>query len=64
MDEELEALKPTKLPATNKPIELERWNIEDLNAYKERLNAEIARINVALAGKDNVKSAADNLFKK
>lgn len=58
MEDELEPLKKGLNTA-----ELERWNVEDLNAYKDRLRAEIARIDAAIAGKSSVKSLAENLFK-
>lgn len=58
MDDELEPLK-----AGLNTKELERWNIEDLNAYKALLEAEIARIDSAINGKSSVKVMADNLFK-
>jgi len=58
MDDEFEAFKPAHPPG-----ELERWNIEDLNAYKTRLLGEVRRIDAVLEGKGDVRSAAENLFK-
>ncbi len=58
MDDDLQALKP----AASSP-EMERWNIEDLEAYKARLLDEVARVDALIDGKSSVKSAAENLFK-
>ena len=58
MEDEFDMLKPA-----GKPLEMERWNVEDLQAYKQRLEEEISRIDAALAGKQSVRSAADALFK-
>ncbi|MCE2516558.1 MAG: DUF1192 domain-containing protein [Alphaproteobacteria bacterium] len=58
MDDELEPLKQGLNTA-----EMERWNIGDLEAYKARLQAEIERIDSAIAGKSSVQSMAENLFK-
>lgn len=59
MEDELENLKPT-----GRPAEMERWNVEDLRAYRDRLGAEIERIDAVLSGKDTVRAAADDLFKR
>ena len=59
MEDELENLKPS-----GKPAEMERWNVEDLKSYRDRLSAEIGRIDEVLSGKGTVKAAADGLFKK
>ena len=59
MEDEFEGMKPA-----GRPAEMERWNLEDLKAYRDRLEAEIARIDKVLSGKDSVKAAADGLFKK
>ena len=58
MEDEFDMLKPA-----GRPQEMERWNVEDLQAYKQRLEEEIGRIDAALAGKQSVRSAADALFK-
>ena len=58
MDDDLEALKPA-----HAPHELERWNLEDLEAYKAKLLAEADRIDTVIKGKSSVRSAAENLFK-
>lgn len=57
MEDEFETMKPASRPA-----EMERWNVEDLKAYKHRLQEEIGRIDAILEGKDSVRSAADALF--
>lgn len=58
MDEEFEGLKPSFAPKT-----LENWNIEDLEAYIEKLEAEIQRVKSALETKTAVADAAKGLFK-
>jgi uncharacterized small protein (DUF1192 family) len=45
------------------PAELERWNIEDLNAYKSKLLAEVSRVEAVISGKSSVQDMAKNLFK-
>ena len=57
MDEELEKLKPA-----GPGPEMERWNVEDLEAYVAAMKAEIARIEVIIAGKGSVNLAAEALF--
>ena len=57
MDEELDAMKPAGMPA-----EMERWNVEDLQAYIDRMRAEITRVEAIIAGKDSVNAAAAALF--
>ena len=59
MEDELESLKPA-----GRPAEMERWNVEDLKAYRDRLGAEIERVDGLLSGKDSVRAAADGLFKE
>ena len=58
MDEELETMKPQAAPN-----ELERWNLEDLEAYKAKLLHEITRIDAVINSKSSVFSEAENLFK-
>ena len=58
MDDELDAMKPAHAPQ-----ELHRWNLEDLEAYKAKLLAEVDRIDDVIKGKSSVRSAAENLFK-
>ena len=57
MDEELDAMKPAGMPA-----EMERWNVEDLQDYIDRMRAEIKRVEAIIAGKDSVNAAAAALF--
>ena len=57
MDEELDAMKPAGMPA-----EMERWNVEDLQDYIDRMRAEITRVEAIIAGKDSVNAAAAALF--
>ncbi len=58
MEDEFDALKPSQRPA-----EFERWNVEDLKAYKARLEAEIEKIDTVISGKSSVRDLADQLFK-
>ena len=58
MEDELDALKPKQRPA-----EFERWNLEDSEAYKARLQAEIEKIDTVISGKSSVRDLADQLFK-
>ena len=57
MDEELDIMKPAGMPA-----EMERWNVEDLQDYIDRMRAEITRVEAIIAGKDSVNAAAAALF--
>ena len=57
MDEEVDAMKPAGMPA-----EMERWNVEDLQDYIDRMRAEITRVEAIIAGKDSVNAAAAVLF--
>ena len=57
IDEELDAMKPAGMPA-----EMERWNVEDLQDYIDRMRAEITRVEAIIAGKDSVNAAAAALF--
>ena len=58
MDDDLNAMKPA-----NTPAELERWNLDDLKAYKAKLLAEADRIDAVINSKSSVFSEAENLFK-
>lgn len=58
MEDELDALKPSQRPA-----EFERWNVEDLKAYKSRLEAEVEKIDAVIKGKSSVHDLANQLFK-
>lgn len=55
--DEFEELKPPH--ATKK---LEQWNIEDLEAYIQRLQDEILAAEQAIKKKKNVNQAAEALF--
>ena len=57
MEEELEKLKPAGLGP-----EMERWNVEDLEAYVAAMKAEIAKVEAIIAGKSSVNAAAEALF--
>ena len=57
IDDELDAMKTAGMPA-----EMERWNVEDLQDYIDRMRAEIARVEAIIAGKDSVNAAAAALF--
>ena len=59
MDDELEKLKPAGLPA-----DMQSWNIEDLQNYITRMEAEITHAKALIANKDAVSAAADALFGK
>ena len=56
-EDEFEALKPAGVGP-----EMERWNVEDLQAYIDSMKAEIARVEEILAGKNSVNAAAAALF--
>ena len=57
MEDEFEALKPVGVGP-----EMERWNVEDLQAYIDNMKAEIVRVEVILASKSSVNAAAAALF--
>ena len=57
MEDEFEALKPAGVGP-----EMERWNVEDLQAYIDSMKAEIARVETILASKSSVTEAAAALF--
>ena len=59
MEDELEAMKPAAASA-----EMERWNIEDLEAYIARMKAEISRVEAIIDSKGSVNKAAEALFGK
>jgi uncharacterized small protein (DUF1192 family) len=59
MDDELDRVKPTPAPA-----DLQRWNIEDLEAYIDAMQREIAKVQAIVADKKAVQSAAAALFGK
>ena len=57
MEDEFEALKPAGAGP-----EMDRWNVEDLQAYIDKMKAEIARVEAILADKGSVTAAAAALF--
>lgn len=57
MEDEFEAVRPAGAGP-----EMERWNVEDLQAYIDNMKAEIARVETILAGKSSVTAAAAALF--
>ena len=57
MDDELERLKPGAMPT-----DMQSWNIEDLQAYIDRMKAEISTVEALIAQKNKVQSAAAALF--
>ena len=57
MEDEFEALKQAGVGP-----EMERWNVEDLQAYIDSMKAEIARVETILASKSSVTEAAAALF--
>ena len=58
MEDEFDTLK-----RAHTPPDLQSWNIEDLEAYKNRLTDEINRIDEVIKTKKDVTSKADALFK-
>ena len=57
MDDEIERLKPGAMPT-----DMQSWNIEDLQAYIDRMKAEISTVEALIAQKNKVQSAAAALF--
>ena len=57
MDDELDRLKPAGLPA-----DMQRWNIEDLQAYAAAMRAEITHVESIIIEKNKVQLAANALF--
>jgi uncharacterized small protein (DUF1192 family) len=57
MDDELDRLKPARLPADK-----QRWNIEDLQAYVAVMQAEITHVESLITEKKKVQLAASALF--
>ena len=57
MDDELDRLKPAGLPA-----DMQRWNIEDLQAYVAAMRAEIKHVESIIIEKNKVQLAANALF--
>jgi len=59
IDDEFEAMKPSVVGP-----EMERWNVEDLEAYIARMKAEIEKVEAIIASKGSVNKAAEALFGK
>ena len=57
MDDEIERLKPGAMPA-----DMQSWNIEDLQAYIDRMKAEISTVEALIAQKNKAQSSAAALF--
>ena len=57
---------PDDLPRrpSTKPPDLATWSIEELEAYIQRLESEIARARTAIEARRSVRGAAEALFKK
>lgn len=60
MDEEDRPRRPRHF----QPAVLDRWDVEELRDYIESLQAEIARAEAAIAGKQAQRAAADAFFRK
>lgn len=58
MEDEFEDFKPRFAPK-----EFHSWNVEDLQAYIDRLEEEISRVKSAIKTKSSVADAASQLFK-
>ena len=56
--DELEELKPQK-----NTIEMERWNVSDLEEYINKLEKEIEKVKDILSKKKNVSVSVKGLFK-
>ena len=56
--DDLEELKPQ-----NVNIEMDRWNISDLQEYINKLESEIAKVKKIISDKENVSDSVKNLFK-
>jgi len=59
MDEEESPRRPIEQPG-----DLDRWSVEELEAYIARLEAEIERARAAIEAKQSVRGAAEALFKQ
>ena len=57
MDDEIERLKPRAMPT-----DMQSWNIEDLQAYIDRMKAEISTVEAVIAQKNKLQSSAAALF--
>ncbi len=59
---DFEDLEPRKQPP--KPRDLSGWSVDDLNAYIDNLQAEIARAREMIGAKQGHRAAADAFFTK
>ena len=59
MDDEIEQLKPRLMP-----VDMQCWNIDDLQSYIDAMRAEIVRAEALIAKKNKIQSAADALFNR
>ena len=57
MDDELDRLKPAGLSA-----DMQRWNVEDLQAYVAAMRTEITHVESMITEKNKLQSAANALF--
>ena len=56
--DDLEELKPHNIK-----VEMERWNISDLNEYINKLECEIQKVKEIISNKENATDTIKNLFK-
>ncbi len=59
---DFEELEPRKQPP--KPRDLSSWSVDELNAYIDNLQGEIARVREVIQSKQGHRAAADAFFKK
>jgi uncharacterized small protein (DUF1192 family) len=59
---DFDELEPRAKPA--KPRDLSSYSVEEMKEYIARMQAEIARVEAALAAKQSYRSSADAFFKK
>ena len=57
MDDEIERLKPGAMPA-----DMQSWNIEDLQAYIDRMKAEISKVEALIAQKNKSTNLLHSLY--
>jgi uncharacterized small protein (DUF1192 family) len=61
---DLDDLEPQKLPKHEIGADLSKLSVGELKALVKTLQAEIARLEQAIAAKQSSKSAADAVFKR
>lgn len=61
MDDELPRRKPADFVIGS---DLDRHSVHELKALAETLEAELARVRRAIAGRDDVRAAAEAFFKR